>query len=424
MESSKTAKEKVNLMLVVAIICVGLMYNANTQFTVLMNSIVGDFFGRGIKLTGAQISMILSLPSLLMIPGVLISGKLAQYISMRTVAVFSWLVFGITGVVLYFSMGSIAAFLTVRALMGFAIGLCQPISRAIPGKLFDGNLRAKVLGYISMGGGILSVIMSILFGQIALTNWRNCLWAFPIIAVIFVILTLLFIPNIPPEKKDEAARLNPDGTKKKQPPFGRPVFMLCLAGFCIYTIGAVVQIKTSVHVAQTGIGGSDYVGYISSANTFGIIFGGLFFGTIYKHLKRWVLPSAALLTAVFYLFYAMTDSFIVMAVSGFFICGISIGILMAFLIARVSFVAPKTRITMAITMVTFANYIGQFITTYYIQAIESIFRAPLVDAGTGPQPLASVSLYSVAAGYALIGIAGAIYIYATRNEDKARVLKG
>jgi MFS family permease len=416
-----TEKKKTSVLLIVSIICVGLMYNANTMFTVLMNSIVGDFFGRGIMITNNQISMIISLPTLLMIPGVLISGKLAQYISMRTLVVVAWAIFGLTGFLLYFSLNSIVIFLLVRALMGFAIGLCQPISRAIPSKLFEGDRRAKILGYISMGGGILSIIMSLVFGQMALTNWRNTLWAFPILAILFIVLALAFIPPIPPEKKALGEAANTEGGKKALPPFGRPIWMLCLAGFCIYTIGAVIQIKTSVHAAQNG-GGADFAGYISASSTAGIILGGFLFGTIYKRLKRWLLPVSAILTSIFYFIFATAKSLLVMCISGFFICGISIGLLMAFLVTRATFVAPKARITMAVTMVTFANYLGQFFTTYYIALVEKLFHAPLVDVGTGPQPQASISLTAVGVTYAIIALVGATYIYFTRNEKQEQAV--
>lgn len=105
-----------------------------------------------------------------------------------------------------------------------------------------------------------------------------------------------------------------------------------------------------------------------------------------------------------------------MAVGAFAIGGISIGILMPFLMARVFFVAPKPRITMSITLVTLSCYIGQFLTAYYIEIIEKVFHAAMVDVGTGAQPTASVSLYSVAMDYVIIGIASIIYIYATRKE--------
>jgi MFS family permease len=406
--------DNLNVMVVVSIVCVGLMYNANTLFTVLMNSIVGDFFSRGIQITPTQIGMIISLPTLIMIFSVAISGKLSQYFSMRTIIIVSWILFGITGVMLYFAH-DINYFLFIRAVTGFAVGLCQPMGRALAGKLFEGHRRAKVLGYISMGGGIISMAMSLVFGSITrATSWRICLWAFPIISILFIILAFAFIPKLPAEK----AAGNSEGKRPELPPLGRPVWMLCVAGFCIYAIGAVIQIKSSVYMVQKDFGGVFETGILSATNTAGVVFGGLFFGNIYKALKRWILPIAAVLTGFCYYLFTSAPNFVVMCIAGFLICGISIGVLMAFLITRATFVAPPPRITMAITMVTLANYLGQFITTYYINLVETIFNAPIIPvANSAPQRLASYSLNAVAVCYLIIGAAGAVYIGATRKES-------
>jgi hypothetical protein len=268
-----------------------------------------------------------------------------------------------------------------------------------------------------MGGGIISIIMSLSFGFITnVAGWRSCLWAFPIISALFIILAFLFIPVLPPEKR--AVPSDAGGEKPKQPSLGRPVWMLCLAGFCIYAIGAVIQIKSSVYIVQKGFGGAFETGILSASNTAGIIFGGFFFGGIYKVIKRWILPIAAVLTGGFYFLFVNASSLVLGCVAGFFICGISIGILMIYLITRATFVAPPPRITTAVTMVTLANYLGQFITTYYISAVETLFNAPeILVTNSAPQRLATTSLTAVAVCYVFIGIVGAIYIAATAKES-------
>jgi len=346
--------------------------------------------------------MLITLPTLIMIPGVLINGKLIKMYSMRSIMIVAWIIFGLAGMSLFF-INNIFWFLFMRGVMGFAIGLCQPSSRALPAKLFEGNERSKLLGYITMGGGIISVILSLAFGRLGLISWRYPLWFYPSLAALFIILALIFIPKLPPEKYEEEKKETSLGLKD----LGRPVWFLCLAGLYVYTIGAVIQIKTSIHVAELGIGSTDYASYISALNTAGIIVGGFFFGELYKRMKRWLFPVCAVITGIAYYFFATTTSFAVLAVSGFVVTGASIGLLMAYLITRATFVAPKPLISLAVLMVTFSNYLGQFLTTYYVEIIESMFGRA-----------ASVSLFSVAIAYLILAGISLVYIFATRKDDE------
>lgn len=299
-------------------------------------------------------------------------------------------------------VNNIFGFLFMRAVMGFAIGLCQPLSRALPSKIFDGNERSQLFGFITMGGGIISVVLSLAFGQLGLTSWRYPLWFYPILSLTFIILALVFIPALPPEK-DEEEKGKSGGLKT----LGQPVWVLCLAGLYIYTIGAVIQIKTSIHVAELGIGSTDFASYISALNTAGIIVGGFFFGELYKRLKRWLFPLSAVITGIAYWFFATTTKFSVLAISGFVVTGASIGLLMAYLITRATFVSSKSQISLAVLMVTFSNYLGQFLTTYYIEIVESIFGRA-----------ASVSLTSVSIAYLILTAISLVYILATRKNDE------
>lgn len=68
------------------IICLGIMFNINTSsFVVLINSIAGTFVPMG--MTGPQVSMLITLPTLIMIPGVLLNGKLIKIFSMRSIMI-------------------------------------------------------------------------------------------------------------------------------------------------------------------------------------------------------------------------------------------------------------------------------------------------------------------------------------------------
>lgn len=395
--SEKQKSQYMKLSIIVAVVCIALMYNTNTSsFTTLVSSVANEMMA--VDMVPSQIGWLISITSLLMIPGVLLSGWLTRVMSMRNIMILGWTIFGLSGAGIYF-MHTTSGILVMRAIMGFAIGLSQPSSKALPSRLYEGDERNNVMGYISMGGGIISVIISILFGQVGLINWRYTMFFYLGFAAIFIILALLFIPNLPPE-----GSANSQSTGKKRP-LGIATWVMVFCGFYCFLIGAVIQIKTSTFVQELGLGGSDVAGYVSAANTVGIIICGMFYGKLQRVLGRWLYPLALAISTVAYFIFANGNNVIVLCISGAVICGFSIGIVMAYNIARVTFTAPRERITTAITIVTLATYIGQVCTTPLLNLVASIW-----------DPSSRTALLFVGAAFGVLTVLAVIWILLTRNK--------
>jgi MFS family permease len=345
-----------------------------------------------------------------MIPGVLINGLLVQFIRMRTVMIFSWALFGLSGAAIYF-MPDFTTMLVCRAVMGFAIGLCQPSTKALPARMYDDSHRANVMGWISMVGGIMSVIGSLIIGQLGTVDWKLAMFYILAVAIVFIILALAFVPNLPVERQEKKQKS--DVPKR---PFGITVWACVLAAFVVYTIGAVVQIKTSIMVPQIGAGGSVEASYVSMVQTAGIIVGGLTFGFLYKTLKRWLFPISLAMCAITYFMFAQATSLVEMFIWGFILSAFSIGIVMVYYINRVTYTAPRERVSTAILMVTFATYLGQVLTTPFINFVETTFAPGAMFIGErGPEWPASVSLDAVALVFAVVTVVSVIFILVTRN---------
>ena len=396
MVKAKSTNPYMRFGVVASVVMIALMYNVNTSsFTTLISAVAGEMIPKGMLPT--QIGWLISITSLLMIPGVLLSNWLTRKFSMRSIMIAGWALFGLSGAAIYF-MQTTNGILFCRAVMGFAIGISQPSSKAIPSRMYFGDDRKNVMGYISMGGGLISVIISILFGQVGLIGWRYTMFFYLAFAAIFIAFALIFLPKLPPEPRQQKE----SGGKKR--PLGIATWAMVFCGFYCFVIGAVIQIKTSTFVAELGLGGSDVAGYVSAANTVGIVVCGLIFGTLYRKLDRWLYPVALAITTVAYFIFANSHSVILLCVSGAVICGFSIGIVMAYNIARVTFTAPRERITDAITIVTLATYVGQVLTTPLINWVAATF-------GEGSR----IALLFVGSAFGVLMVISIIWILATRN---------
>jgi MFS family permease len=410
------------LPIVTAVVLIGVMYNVNAgSFTVIIDAVAQSMFmSDPMNMRPDLIGYLVSIPSLFMIPGVLLSGVLDKFVRMRTLMIISWVLFGISGAAIYFMPG-IFAVLACRAVMGFAIGLCQPSSRALPSRMYEGSTRSKIIGWIGMGGAAVSIVASISTGALASIDWRLAMFIYIIIAAVFIILALVFVPNLPVEKAAGSPKQEKDIAVQQEPkaktPLGLTVWVNILVGFLVFVIGSVIQIETSTHVNQIyGEPRFDIITWVNVFNTLGIVVSDFIFGKMYDKIKRWLVPLALLVCAGGYLWFALaTDAFSLCA-SGAVANFCDIGIVMVYCVVRASHAAPVSRMTLAITLVFLAQFLGQVFTTPFINIINENWGVVYgMNPAGAPEFLASVPLVATAIAFLVFAIGAAIYVFATRK---------
>ena len=107
--------------------------------------------------TELDIQMLTSLPSLLIIPFVLLAGKLAEKRDfIRLLRVGLWL-FAASGVLYLFS-SKMWQLMAVSALLGIGAGLIIPLSTGLISRYFTGEYRVKQFGYSSAVTGYLAEV--------------------------------------------------------------------------------------------------------------------------------------------------------------------------------------------------------------------------------------------------------------------------
>lgn len=396
MEENK--KQTGGFMQAIALILAACIFNTNTSsFIVIIESAAEHFGPMGMAST--QVSLLQTLPSLFMTPAVFGGGFLKSKLSQKTLTMFGWGLYGVFGLSLMF-IDNYIAFIIVRACMGFGLGVALPQPKAIVAKLYDGEKRASLIGYISMVGGIISLLISISLGYVAAVNWRYALLLYPVFALVVIVLVGIFVPYLPPENYKTS-------TGGKKEPLNKFVWALIVAGFFVFIICSVIQVKTGQLVQEKGFGASVETGYVSACATLGTFTGGLTFGRLYKKFGRWMLCVSALCAAIGY-FVLASAPVLVVAFIGSYLCGLgSVGTINPYLVARISFVAPPSRKSDAITYITASTYGGQFFGTAYLSLVESIF-------GAG----ASVALMSVSGAFAVVLIVAFIFMPSTKKESE------
>lgn len=383
---------------VVSVIIVGLEYNLNaSSFAILVGSIAEEMLP--IDMQPDQIGWLVSMAAFTMIPGVLISAVLTPRMKMRNILIFSWLLYGVAGAVIYWCQ-STAGILAMRAIQGLALGIGQPSSRALPARLYGQESRGNVLGLLGMAGGIMSMVVTFIYGRVALIDWRLCMFVALGISLIAIIFAFIWVPNLPPEKKSEEEYV----PKEDRRPFGLTFWAMLVLGFFSFAIGSVIQIESSIQVSELGLGGTDVVSYVNIACTVGIILAGIPFGKLFDKLGKWMVPISALGAAIFTFWFANAQSVIGLCAAGFLANIFTIGTLFVYTVTRLTYAVPKERSTVAVTVLMMAWFLGQTLTTPWINWTQSIWGAT-----------ASVALNATAVAWAIILIVSLIYIFATRK---------
>ena len=135
--------------------------------------------------TELDIQMLTSLPSLLIIPFVLLAGKLAEKRDfIRLLRVGLWL-FAASGVLYLFS-SRMWQLMAVSALLGIGAGLIIPLSTGLISRYFTGEYRVRQFGYSSAITNMTLVVATAVTGYLAEVHWRLpfAVYLLPLISVV------------------------------------------------------------------------------------------------------------------------------------------------------------------------------------------------------------------------------------------------
>lgn len=129
--------------------------------------------------------MLTSLPSLLIIPFILLSGKLTEKVNNIKLLQAGLVIFTLSGLLYLFS-DKMWQLIAVSALLGVGSGLIVPLSTGLISRFFIGKHRTKQFGLSSSITNITLVLATTLTGYLAEVNWHLpfIVYLFPIISIV------------------------------------------------------------------------------------------------------------------------------------------------------------------------------------------------------------------------------------------------
>ena len=347
-----------------------------------------------------------TVPALLIIPSMLLAGKLGAVFSKKTVLIIGMLLFTVGGVCAGL-VDNIYFVIIMRAVTGLGAGLCSPTVTAIVSDYFQGPEVPATMGQANAFDSCISIAFGLIAGVIAVTNWRYAffLYGFGIIALI---LEITCLPKVKSDKEmaKEMAAAKADMPKEKIDSklafkIGAHAFMLFILG----VFGTPFLVGVARFCIQEQIGNSAIAGIIMAANGVASFVVSLLFGKIYKGMKKYTVVAIFIVNILFALCLYFAHGLVLVILAAVFF-GLGLGTMMPYFTSRAAMMAPVSSRTLVIGIIICCLSLGQFVGGFVSQWIQAIFHADSMRTQFG----------IIAIIFAVFTVIVLIYTIATKEE--------
>ena len=296
------------------------------------------------------IQLLTSLPSLIALPVILLSGYLTSWFRKKQVVLCSLVLMLLGGLLPLLFHRSCPVLLIARSVTGLGYGGIAPLSSALIAEHYDEDRQPVMLGLQSAVIGIGGVCFSYLGGKLCDSEWWHVFYVF--LLFVPIIIATIFLP-----RGDLTEKLSSAGIKEL---FNKDFIGISCLGFVFCVFFFVFQNNIAMFLGNRGIGDSTLAGTVLSVLSAVGIFSGLVCGVILKCLRSQTFPilciTGGLGLLIVFFFPAKVTVFISAIILGFIF---SIRMPAGYL--RASSSVSPARATMAITLFCCICQIGQFL---------------------------------------------------------------
>lgn len=196
----KTGKGPISMMIVFAIWSLSLAVDLPGLAVTPIENAINSIFPHA---TEFEVQLLTVLPNLVIIPFVLLSGRLSMT-RHKIAVIFLGIVLYLLAAILYLFSTSMAALIWLSCLLGAGCGLILPFSTGLIADVFTGKYRMKQMGIISAIGNIALVAATFIVGFLFTKEH----WHLPFLVYLIPVVSLLLLPWL---KKIPQADIDLDG---------------------------------------------------------------------------------------------------------------------------------------------------------------------------------------------------------------------
>lgn len=331
-----------------------------------------------------EIQMLESLPSLIIIPFILIAGRLSVRLDKRKLVIWGLGIFVVSSLLYLLPIG-LDFMLFNSILLGVGAGMVIPLSTGLMAEYFVGKRRTQQLGIASGISNLSLVLATALAGYLAGIEWRLAFLVYSLSVVALILAFKIKEPRVVNDKKVVVESV-PVVTNRRWP------VDIMVFYFLITITALAVPFNLSIFMGDFGIGDAADSGTLISIYFLAITLPGFFITRIISGIKRknnliW-LSAIALGSLLF-----MVESYWTV-ILGLLLIGFGYGVMQPLIYDRTSSSVAPSHVTFALALVMAMNYLAIILYPFLQQGLESLL-------GTTSSHLPFLLSAAVAVGYGI-----------------------
>lgn len=338
-----------------------------------VSPILGDMNNIFPKASDLEIQMLTSLPSLLIIPFVLLAGRLSTGRDKLPMLYLGLAIFTLCGVACLVAK-SMTALIIISSILGIGAGMIIPLSTGLVVDYFTGDFRVKQLGYSSAINNLTLVGATALTGYVADINWHLSFLVYLLPGISLLLCLAL-------RRESAAAEPMESDQYKQQSINKRHLAVLTLFYFVITFASLVVTFDTAFLFEKYKIR-QELAGVSISLFFLAIMLPGLFLSHIIKYTRSYTNVISTLLLTLGLLSMTIFKS-PAMLVIGVILSGFGYGIMQPLIYDKAAIIAPPHLATQALSIVMAANYIAIILCPFIIDAVRKLFATQSISFSFG-----------------------------------------
>ena len=336
-----------------------------------VSPILGDLNKIFQSATDLEIQMLSSLPSLLIIPFILLSGKLTEKVNNLLLLQIGLAIFGVSGI-LYLLSNKMWQLIAISAMLGIGSGLIVPLSTGLISRYFVGAYRTKQFGYSSAITNITLVLATTLTGYLAEVNWHLpfLVYLFPFISIFLTHYLKKDLSSYHPSDdipSDTAKEMGKRGMNVKA-----LIKLMAFYGLATYLV-IIISFNLPFLMEEYGLS-SGRAGILISLFFLAIMAPGFVLNRIVQVLGRRIYMVCLLMIACGMGIILLSRSEILIAL-GCVLNGLSYGIIQPLIYDKTSDVAVPHKVTLALAFVMAMNYVAILLCPFIVDAVQSLFHS-------------------------------------------------
>ena len=311
-----------------------------------------------------EVEMLESLPSMLIIPFMLLSGRWSVRGSKIKLLVLGTAIFLLSGIGMLLSR-KLIELIILGGVMGIGAGIIIPLSTGFIVDYFTGDSRVKQLGISSAVNNLTLVLATSLVGILADVEWHFAFAVYLLPAV-----TLILVPALTHTKPSPEP---PSGAQNRQSRLNGGVIVgLMLFYFAITYCSLVVTFNTSYLAAEVGMG-STKSGLIISLFFLAIMLPGFILNRIIALLGSATNLWSLVVMAVGLLIMSLSHPSLLTLSVGAILAGLGYGVMQPIIYDKAATNAPPRLSTLALSIVMAVNYLAILLAPLILDLTNMLF---------------------------------------------------